>query len=450
LAGLLLLSFTLLLRSRYGPYISGPALAFIRNPAEILSEAAKVFVTDFTRWLDALTWTAFLLVFWPFIAIDLTRSLGKSAILLLDAAHKRIKPQARDPSFLPKVSVIIPAHNEEKTILASINSAMEADYPDKEVVVVDDGSKDKTYVLAKSYANRGSVKLLHRDVASGSKAGAMNHGLLFASGDVVVTVDADTLLEKSSLKQIVRMLDDPNVSAVSGNVRILRGEKGGNNLTVKLQAYEYVLSLELGRRFNSVIGSLLMISGAFGAFWKKDVRALGEYDMDTITEDFDITLKVRKLGKRLVFADKAVSWTFAPENWRDWRRQRIRWARGQAETLWKHRNIFRREGFDFMYVLAIYDMLLVDVMVPFMRFAWIFWLLFFYSSALLYVLLLMVLLYFATESVAFLTAGLLSPRKTDLRKAYLIPVMVLFYRPYYSLIRMKAYFDWILMKEIKW
>lgn len=104
------------------------------------------------------------------------------------------------------------------------------------------------------------------------------------------------------------------------------GEKGGNNLIVKLQAYEYVLSLELGRRFNSVIGSLLMISGAFGAFWKKDVRALGEYDMDTITEDFDITLKVRKLGKRLVFADKAVSWTFAPENWRDWRRQRIRWC----------------------------------------------------------------------------------------------------------------------------
>ena len=103
-----------------------------------------------------------------------------------------------------------------------------------------------------------------------------------------------------------------------------------------------------------------------------------------------------------------------------------------------------------MYVLAIYDMLLVDVMFPLMRFAWIFWLLFFYSSALLYVLLLMVLLYFATESVAFLTAGLLSPRKTDLRKVYLIPFMVLFYRPYYSLIRMKAYFDWILMRETKW
>ncbi|MFQ6075796.1 MAG: glycosyltransferase, partial [Candidatus Bathyarchaeia archaeon] len=335
-------------------------------------------------------------------------------------------------------------------IVRSIESALETNYMNKEIIVVDDGSEDRTYQLAYPYAKRGLIKLLHRDVASGSKAGALNYGLLFASGEVVVTVDADTLIERNSLRELVKPLSDPNVSAVSGNVRILRGENGSNNLLVRLQAYEYLLSLELGRRYNSIVGTLLIISGAFGAFWKRLVKSLGEYDKDTITEDFDITFKMRKLGKRLAFADKAVSWTFAPETWRDWRCQRIRWTRGQAETLWKHRNLFRRRGFDLRYVAAVYDMLFMDIIVLFMRFIWLFYLIFFYQPTLPYVMLLSILLYMAMEFITIASAGILSPRKGDLKNAYLVPIVVLFYRPYHALIRLRAYLDWMLKRESRW
>lgn len=409
-----------------------------------------LFWKGFIQWFNSLTIVDFVLIFWLLIAIDFVRSVGKSAFLLSHALYKKINPLRLDSNFFPKLSLIIPAHNEEKIIVRSIESALETNYANREIIVVDDGSKDRTYQLAYPYSKRGLIKLLHRDVASGCKAGALNYGLLSASGEAIVTVDADTLIERNSLREVVKPLSDPNVAAVSGNVRVLRGEDESKNLLVRLQAYEYLLSLELGRRFNSIIGTLLIISGAFGAFWTEHVKSLGVYDRDTITEDFDISLKMRKIGKRLAFADKAICWTFVPETWKRWRRQRIRWSKGQVESLWKHGNLFRKRGFDLLYVVAAYDMVFVDIVVLFMRFAWLFWLILFYQLTIPFILLLSFLMYLGMEFVTVASAGILSPRKGDLKNVYLVPIVVLFYRPYYSLIRLKAYLDWMLKKESRW
>jgi cellulose synthase/poly-beta-1,6-N-acetylglucosamine synthase-like glycosyltransferase len=137
------------------------------------------------------------------------------------ALYQKVHPLKLKDGFFPKVSLIIPAHNEEKMIVRAIESALETDYPYKEVIVVDDGSKDKTYQQAYPYSQKGLIKLLHRDVASGSKATALNYGLVFASGDVIVVVDADTLIERDSLKEIVKPFSIPNVSAVSGTEQLL-------------------------------------------------------------------------------------------------------------------------------------------------------------------------------------------------------------------------------------
>jgi len=263
-------------------------------------------------------------------------------------------------------------------------------------------------------------------------------------------VDADTVLERESLKEIAKPLSDEDISAVSGNVRVLRGENGADNLLVKLQAYEYVISLELGRRFNSAIGTLLMISGAFGAFWRKNVTSIGEYDRDTITEDFDMTVKMRKLGKRLFFSEDAVCWTFAPETWRDWRRQRTRWTRGQIETLWKHANIFGMKGFDLRLIATVYDMLFMDIILLFGRFAWLLLVLFFYQPTIVYVMIVSILMYLLIEFIAIGTAIILSRRKSDLGSILLVPIVVLFYRPYHSLVRFRAYVDWALGRESQW
>jgi len=408
------------------------------------------FIEGFAQWLSSLSIQDFVSIFWLMLVIDFFRTIGKCTFLLVHTLYQRVRPPIFRSDFFPKVSLIVPAHNEEKIIVRAIESALETDYPNREVIVVDDGSKDRTYQLAFPYSRRDLIKLLHRDVASGSKATALNYGLVFASGDVIVVVDADTLIERGSLKEIIKPLSDPSISAVSGNVRIMGGEGGSRNLLVRLQAYEYLISLELGRRFSSIIKTLLIISGAFGAFWKENVRSLGEYDRDTMTEDFDLTFKMRKLGKRLYFVDKAISWTFVPETWGDWRRQRVRWTKGQAETLWKHRNVLFGKGFDVRFVAAVFDMLLMDVVVLFMRLTWFGYLIFFYSPTFIYITVFSFMLYMVLELVAFVTAGLLSPRKGDLKSIYLLPIVVLFYRPYYSMIRMKAYLDWILKRESRW
>lgn len=409
------------------------------------------FFESFLTWFSSLTLVDFMLIFLPLILLDFLRSFLKVSMLLFHALYSKISGRKNySEGFLPKISLIIPAHNEEKVIERAIESAIETDYPNKEIIVVDDGSTDRTYQLALEHAKKGKIKLIHRDTASGSKTGALNYGLLFASGEVVVTVDADTVLEHNALKEVVKPLSDPKVSAVSGNVRVLSGEKGGKNLLVKLQTYEYLLALELGRRFNSIIGTLLIISGAFGAFWKTNIDSLGRYDKDTITEDFDVTVKMRKLGKRLVFSEKAIAWTYVPETWRDWIRQRIRWTRGQAETLWKHRDIFQKRKFDILFVLAIYDMLFMDVILLFARFSWFLYWGYVFRETFGYILLLSIILYLGIEFMLGITAGVLSPRKQDLKKLYLAPIFVIFYRPLYSLVRIKAYIDWLLKKKSRW
>ena len=186
------------------------------------------FWENFVSWINSLTWFDFILLFWPLILVDFTRSIGKCLLLLLHATYVKARQKKQEAtSFYPKVSLIIPAHNEEKVIVRAIDSALETDYPNKEIIVVDDGSTDRTSQLAYPYAQKGQIKLLHRNTASGSKAGALNYGLLFATGDVIVTVDADTLLERNAIKEAVKPLSASRVSAVSGNVRILRGELGG-------------------------------------------------------------------------------------------------------------------------------------------------------------------------------------------------------------------------------
>jgi cellulose synthase/poly-beta-1,6-N-acetylglucosamine synthase-like glycosyltransferase len=409
-----------------------------------------VFWEGFIQWLSKLTPLDFVLFFWPLIIFDLVRSIGKPIFLAFHALYKQLCPSKSGLVLMPKVSIIIPAHNEEEIIVKSIESALEADYPNKEIIVVDDGSTDRTYQLASLYASKGLIKLLHRDQASGSKAGALNFGICFASGEVLVTLDADTLIEHGSIKEMIKAFSDPQVSAVSGNVRILNNVKGKRNLLVRLQAYEYLIAFELGRRFSSITGTLLIISGAFGAFRKASIKTLGEYDRDTLTEDFDITVKLRKLGQKLKFVSNGVSWTNAPKTWNEWNHQRIRWTRGQAETIWKHRNLLHKKGFDFRSVFSIYDMLFSDIIILFLRFVWVFSLIFFFPANLPYVILLSLILYLILEVVTFISAGILSSRKSDLKNVWLAPLAVFIYRPYYSLVRFKAYIDWLIKKESSW
>ncbi len=159
---------------------------------------------------------------------------------------------------------------------------------------------------------------------------------------------------------------------------------------------------------------------------------------------------MRKLGNRLAFAENAIAWTFSPEKWKSWRRQRIRWARDQAETIWKHSNLFRKSGFDLTLVFAVYDMVFVDIVLLFIRFSWLLALLSVDIVTFPFIMLLNFGLYLFIELVSIIAAGILSPRKDDLKYFYLAPLMVIFYRPYYALIRLWVYLGWIFKTDVKW
>jgi cellulose synthase/poly-beta-1,6-N-acetylglucosamine synthase-like glycosyltransferase len=399
------------------------------------------------KWILELSYIDLVLMFWPLILFDLSRVLGKSILLF---AHNLVKPASKKENiegFNPKVSIIIPAHDEEKYIVRSIESALETDYNRKEIIVVDDGSRDLTYQLAFPYYEKGLINLVQLEKPSGSKAGALNFGLLFATGEVIVIVDADTLIERDSIKRIIAPLSSSNVNSVAGNIRVFRSN---NNFLEKLQAYEYLISFELGRSFNEIMGNLLFVSGGFGAFKRKYFESTGKYDRDILTEDLDFSIKTIKHEGRIIYQENAVSSTIVPSSWREWYNQRIRWSRGQAETIWKHRNLLGVGTYAPKLILSYLDMILMDFVLLFLRYFWFVYYILHNLQVAPYVFTLTLLIYLIMEIVVFLSSVSISRRKEDLRLFWLIPLIVIFYRQIYSFIRLNGYMNWLYKRKSQW
>ncbi len=380
--------------------------------------------------------------------------------LVLDASQAFIKgfvllfSQTSSPSTLnlherrPKVSIIIPAHNEGEYIENTLASVLEDPYPNKEVILVDDGSTDDTYVKAMIYSNRSELKVIRREKASGTKARAVNYGFVFTKGDVVIVIDGDTLIERGAIEKIIAPLSkDADVVAVSGNVRVVNKV----NLLTKLQAYEYLCSMELGRRWQSLFSGILVIPGAFGAFRREVFESLGRMHPDTITEDFDLTIMMQKVRKRLVFSPEAVAWTHAPESWKGWVRQRIRWAVGQIQVYRKHLNILFRRRFGLFGSFIVPNSIFMDIVALILRFSWGLTLFVLYSAEILARLAIIIFaFYLLLELSTVLMAAALTPRKEDVKYTVLAPIMVLFYRPFYSIVRLWAYLKAFLGKKVHW
>lgn len=264
--------------------------------------------------------------------------LGVARLLLLCGLacwHKLLrneKPPAAGETAL--VSVLIPAFNEEKVIVSTVEGILASDYPSLEVIVIDDGSKDNTAtIVGAHFAQDPRVAVL--SVPNGGKANALNSGLARARGAVVVALDADTHFNKDTIWRLVRWFADPDVGAVAGNAKV------GNrvNMITRWQALEYIVAQNLERRALSAIGVLTVVPGAVGA-WRRSVLAeLGGFPNDTLAEDQDLTIAIQTRGYRVRFDSTAIAWTEAPATVRGLAKQRFRWAYGTLQCLWKHRAI---------------------------------------------------------------------------------------------------------------
>jgi cellulose synthase/poly-beta-1,6-N-acetylglucosamine synthase-like glycosyltransferase len=242
----------------------------------------------------------------------------------------RSRRRPRLDGFLPPVSIVVPAYNEAVGIERTVRSLEASDYPDFEIVVVDDGSDDGTAEIVERLA-LPRVRLLRQ--GNGGKASALNTGIAATKAPVVVMVDGDTLFEPATLRRLVQPLVDERVGAVSGNTKV------GNRRSMlgRWQHIEYVIGFNLDRRMYEVLQCTPTVPGAIGAFRRDVLQDVGGVSDDTLAEDTDLTLAIGRTGRRVVYADDARAWTEAPSSLSALWRQRYRWSYGTMQAVWKHR-----------------------------------------------------------------------------------------------------------------
>ena len=252
------------------------------------------------------------------------------------AVVEKFKARRRvfDPGFRPPVSVVIAAYDEEKVIVKTVESVLANGYPDLEVVVIDDGSRDGTLrVLEEAFGGEARVKIATQPNAG--KAVALNHAISLASNEILVAVDADTLLRRGTIGKLARHFADPTVGAVSGNARV--GNRG--KWITRFQSIEYIYGFNLDRRALDLLNAITVVPGAAGAWRKSLVEAAGGFGSATLAEDTDLTLEIRRMGYRIRYDEEAVAYTEAPEDTRSLARQRFRWSFGTLQAAWKHREV---------------------------------------------------------------------------------------------------------------
>ncbi|MDQ5876108.1 MAG: glycosyltransferase [Thermoproteota archaeon] len=263
---------------------------------------------------------------------------------------------------LPVISIIVPAYNEAANIRHTLDSIIESDYPAKEIIVVDDGSRDLTYAIATQHmqtCKQCTIRVIRKK--NGGKASAMNYGLQFAVGEIVVIVDADSIIEKNTLRDIAKEFQRPDVVAVAGTVKVLNPV----NILTHCTALECVSVPNLQRPAFSLLGIVMVVPGALGAFNRKRIMQCGLYDRDTITEDFDLTIKVAKGGGKIV-AIPAISYTECPTTLKGFYKQRIRWYGGVFQGLLKHNNVMMNSRYGMLNRLGYPITLLMFIVPPFL------------------------------------------------------------------------------------
>ncbi|MDP4208898.1 MAG: glycosyltransferase [Bacteroidota bacterium] len=302
-----------------------PVKGEMRHYAEMADSALFEFTFFYQHFLYGVFFVALILVLGRILSI---------AVLAIRNRYK-IKHSPRSISAgNPSVSIIVPAYNEEVNVVRTIENLLKCDYPNVEIVFVDDGSKDRTFQLVKdAFDNNPKVTVLTKP--NGGKASALNFGIEHAQGEFLVCIDADTLLKPDAVSMLMPYFGDSQVAAVAGNVKV--GNKV--NLLTNWQSIEYTTSQNFDRLAFDYVNSIMVVPGAIGAFRKSAMLEVGAFTTDTLAEDCDLTLRFLRAGYRVRTCNDAISMTEAPESTRMFLKQRFRWSFGIMQSFWKHRDL---------------------------------------------------------------------------------------------------------------
>jgi len=285
---------------------------------------------------------------------------GRAVVIGILALIEKMRPREPEhPQYRPLVSVIIPAHNEEDAIEATVRSALASEYPRIEVVVVDDGSTDRTAeILDRAFSADSRVRIHHQ--VNRGKPAALNQALAMCAGEIAVTIDADTQVHSAAVERLVRHFVDPKTVAVAGNVKV--GNR--NTWITRWQALEYITSQNMEKRAFDLLNCITVVPGALGAWRLEAVRNVGGFVSDTLAEDADLTISLRRRGWRISYDQEAKAYTEAPQTPGALIRQRFRWTYGTLQAVWKHRDTLGRPRHGSLGFVALPNVFLFQILLP--------------------------------------------------------------------------------------
>src|SRR5574344_2190534 len=262
----------------------------------------------------------------------------------------------------PLVSIIVPAYNEEVNAVSSLNNLLQQDYPNFNVIFVDDGSKDNTYKnVVDALSDNPKVHIFTKP--NGGKASALNYGIEHTDAEYVVCIDADTKLYHNAVSLLMLHFlksADKKIGSVAGNVKV------GNqvNILTKWQAIEYTTSQNFDRLAYSNINAITVVPGAIGAFRKSAIIAAGGLTTDTLAEDCDLTVRILRAGYVVENENRAIALTEAPEHIKQFVKQRVRWSFGVMQTFWKNRDTLLNRKYKALGIWAMPNMLIFQFIIP--------------------------------------------------------------------------------------
>ena len=296
------------------------------------------------------SWSLLQIAFWTVFAIGIFRS----ASLLFLAARRQ--PHVPSPSVHePSVTIVIPAYNEGRVIEQCIRKALYSEYPDFDIIVVDDGSTDDTYEKAISFAYHPLVTVLRQP--NRGKASALNAALDEAQSEVLICIDADSQIAPDAVRLLAAHFTDPKVGAVAG--RVVVGNR--SNLLTRLQALEYITAQAVERRAKEHLNAINVVPGAIGAWRTTALMEAGIFSTETLTEDADMTMAMIRSDYKVIYEDSAVATTETPTSLKALMTQRLRWSLGMMQAGWKHSGAImerRNLGFVALPDLAVFGYLM--------------------------------------------------------------------------------------------
>jgi cellulose synthase/poly-beta-1,6-N-acetylglucosamine synthase-like glycosyltransferase/spore germination protein YaaH/peptidoglycan/xylan/chitin deacetylase (PgdA/CDA1 family) len=314
------------------------------------------FLAEFAYWSGHILFALFI--------IGIFLSVGRMVMMAVLAALQKRKEAGAVyslPSNLPLVSIIVPAYNEEVNIVRTIESLLKQDYPNYDIIVVDDGSKDSTYQsVSEAFPNNLKVKTFTKP--NGGKATALNYGINLSTAEFVVCIDADTQLKQDAVTELMKRFTSEDVGAVAGNVKV------GNeiNLLTKWQSIEYITAQNFDRRAFDLLNCITVVPGAIGAFRKQAIADAGYFTMDTLAEDCDLTMRMLRCDYIIRNCTSAISYTEAPESVSMFLKQRFRWSFGVMQCFWKHRDTTFNPKYKNYAMVSMPNILVFQMILPFL------------------------------------------------------------------------------------